>query len=66
MGHARCEKLMGFNMGLVSVRGSREAVMLDSGCSSHILSESCFQAKWEMYRVWETITQTLQSDKLMM
>jgi hypothetical protein len=48
MGHARCEKLMGFNMGLASVRRSGEAMMLDAAHAfSEEAAESCFQAKWK-------------------
>jgi hypothetical protein len=49
MGHARCEKLMGFNMGLASVRRrSGEGMML---VAAHAFceeaAESGFQAKWK-------------------
>jgi hypothetical protein len=58
MGHARCEKLMGFNMELASVRRSRGAVILDAAHGELLSGEM------EIYRVWETITQTFHTDRL--
>jgi hypothetical protein len=58
MGHARCEKLMGFNMGLASVRRNEMLVAAHALCEE--AEERGLSSEMEIYRVRKTFTQAFK------